>query len=239
MAEDMLIARTGNIVRITLNRPDKGNLVSRDMAQRLKAELAALAEDEELRAVLLTGAGKDFCVGRDSAVDRANPPKTGVEWHSRVARTILDVYGAIRDCPVPVIAAVRGKAIGFGCAMVGACDIAYVADDSRFALSEMGYDIAPTLALFALAKVSAKMRAGMVYSRAEIDAHTALAAGLASRVVLGGNLESEVEGLLASMAEYPAINVRTVKRYLNNGIDADPRIASDLAGFTLATVKSR
>src|SRR3546814_8451081 len=97
---------------------------------------------------------------------------------------ILGVYDAFRRLPVPVLTLVQGRALGFGCAMVGASDVAIAAASARFALPEMKHGIPPTLAISALVpRVAAKTVADLIYSAEEIDASSAFAAGLLSRVV--------------------------------------------------------
>src|SRR3546814_7438077 len=87
---------------------------------------------------------------------------------------ILGVYDAFRRLPVPVLTLVQGRALGFGCAMVGASDVAIAAASARFALPEMKHGIPPTLAISALVpRVAAKTVADLVYSAEEIDASSA------------------------------------------------------------------
>src|SRR3546814_14231017 len=104
---------------------------------------------------------------------------------------ILGVYDAFRRLPVPVLTLVQGRALGFGCAMVGASDVAIAAASARFALPEMKHGIPPSLAISALVpRVAAQTVADLVYSAEEIDASSAFAAGLISRVVSDGELDA-------------------------------------------------
>lgn len=238
MAREIIVQRKGRIVHITLNRPRKGNLMSTKMKEILTDTVDGLGRDNKTSVIVLRGNGKDFCHGREQKLP-GGPPKNAFDLHARAMSKILAVYKAFRDCPVPIISAVHGKALGFGCALVGGSDIAYASTAARFALPEMAHGTAPTLAMAALARVAPKTVLDLVYSREEIDAETALATGLVSRVVAPEALDAAVDGLCERLAAYDPTDVKTVKRFQWTGPQLHPDIMSDLAGYTLATVRSR
>jgi len=238
MAKEILVQRKGRIVHITLNRPGKGNLMSAKMKALLTETVDGLGRDDKTCAIVLRGNGKDFCHGREQQLP-GGPPKNAFDMHNRAMGKILEVYTAFRNCPVPIISVVQGKALGFGCALVGGSDIAYASTAARFALPEMAHGTAPTLAMAALAKVASKTVMDLVYSREEIDAETALATGLVSRVFPPAEIEKAVAGLLERLGEYDPVDVKTVKRFQLTGPQLHPDIMSDLAGYTLSTVRSR
>ena len=239
MAKPILVERKGPFVTITLNRPRRGNVFTHTMMQQLAAHVNEIATDPKLRAVVLRGNGIDFCHGRDPKGPGGPPPNNAFDLHGKVFSKILDVYKAFRECPAPIVAVVQGKALGFGCALVGASDVAIASDGARFALPEMGHGIAPTLAMSALAKVAPKTVANMVYSMEEIDAHTALAVGLVSQVVGADQLDCTLNALLSKLSGYDVAAIQTIKRFLATGPQLDPGTMSDLAGYTLATVATR
>ncbi len=238
MAKEILVQRKGRIVHITLNRPRKGNLMSTPMKEFLTDTVNGLGRDDKTCAIVLRGSGKDFCHGRDPKLP-GGPAKSAFDLHARAMSKILAVYTAFRNCPVPIISVVHGKALGFGCALVGGSDVAYASTEARFALPEMAHGTAPTLAMAALAKVAPKTVIDLVYSREEIDAETALATGLVSRVFAPDKLDAAVDGLCERLASYDPVDVKTVKRFQLTGPQLHPDIMSDLAGYTLATVRSR
>lgn len=238
MANDIIIEPKGPFLHVTLNRPDQGNLMSTPMKELLTDTVNEAAKDADLRAIVLRGNGEDFCHGREQALPDG-PPKNAFDAHNRVMGKILAVYDAFRNCPAPIVAAVHGKALGFGCALVGGADIAYAADSARFALPEMTHGTAPTLAISALAHVAPKTVTDMVLSVEEIDAQAALAAGLVSRVVPAGELDANVDRLLERLAGYDPIDIRAVKRFVATGLTLPPDTMADLAGYTLATIRSR
>ncbi len=239
MAQAILIERKGPFAFLTLNRPRRGNLINDAMMRKLPETIDGLAADKNLRAVVLRGSGPDFCLGRDQRPGPGGPPKSAFELHDRVMSRILAVYKAFRECPAPIVSTVQGRALGFGCAMVGGSDIAYAAEDARFSLPEMTHRTAPTLAISALAKVAPKTVMDMVLSVDEIDANTALASGLVSRVVAPDALDASIDALLEKLAGYDVAAIRTVKRFVATGPGLAPDIMSDLAGYTLATVGTR
>jgi enoyl-CoA hydratase/carnithine racemase len=239
MAQAILVERKGPFVHITLNRPRRGNVFTHAMMGQLAGHVNEAATDDKLRAIVLRGNGNDFCHGRDPKGPSGPPPGTAFELHGKVFSKILGVYKAFRDCPAPIVSVVQGRALGFGCALVGGSDIAIAADGARFALPEMAHGTAPTLAMSALAKVSPKALANMVYSMDEIDAPTALSVGLVSRVVAEDTLDEALAALLDRLAGYDVAAIRTVKRFLATGPRLDPDTMSDLAGYTLATVNTR
>ena len=185
MAQQLIIQKKNSFLNVTFNRPRKGNLFTTKTQAMLADAVTDAGRDEKIRAIVMRANGKDFCHGREQKLP-GGPPKNAYDAHNRVMSQILAVYHAFRHCPAPIISVVHGKALGFGCALVGGSDIAYATDDSRFALPEMSHGTAPTLAMAALAKVHPKVLTDMVLSMKEIDAQTALGAGLLSRVYPAG-----------------------------------------------------
>jgi enoyl-CoA hydratase/carnithine racemase len=239
MAKAILVERDGPFAYLTLNRPRRGNVITHAMMQQLADHVDAFAADKNLRAIVIRGNGKDFCHGRDPKPASGARPGSAFELHDQVYRKILGVYKAFRDCPAPIITAVQGRALGFGCALVGGSDIAIAAEDARFGLPEMAHGTAPTLAMSALAKVAPKALVHMVYSMDEINAQTALAVGLVSRTASASALDETVSALLAKLTGYDVEAIRTVKRFVATAPQLDPDTMSDLAGYTLATVNTR
>ena len=115
MSSDILTARKGPVLEITLNRPQIGNAASDAMAVELTKLLLGAGETSEI--VVLRGAGEDFCVGRETMGKR--PPGAPPEAFELRRRNdvVFNCYGAFRRCEIPVIGVVRGRAFGFGCAI--------------------------------------------------------------------------------------------------------------------------
>ena len=129
MSEDILDQCDGNILTITLNRPEQGNALNDTGI----AQLASLLQGAPQRArlVLLKAAGDDFCVGR-LAPRGAAAPKLEALQVRRGRDVVFNCYAAFRESPIPIIAAVQGRALGFGCAIASCADITIAAENARF-----------------------------------------------------------------------------------------------------------
>lgn len=233
----LIVDDTEPFVRVTLNRPRRGNLVTPQMMLDLPRAIAAVGPRH--KAVVLRGAGPDFCLGREPKPIPGGRTDTAFNAHAAVMSPILAVYRSARRCPVPLIAVVQGRAHGFGCGLVGACDIAIAADDAQFALPEMDKGIPPTLVMCALADVNRKTLVDMVYSCARVDAAAAHSVGIVSRLAPAGELESALDALLDRLRQYDTAQVRFIKDFAGKPGHVDPDTLSELAGYTLATAFTR
>ena len=237
MAAHLIVDNSEPFLRITLNRPRRGNVVTPRMMLDLPGAIAAVGPLH--KAVVVRGAGPDFCLGREPGPIPGGRTDTAFNAHAAVMAPILAVYRAARVCPVPLIVAVQGRAHGFGCGLVGVCDIALAADDARFALPEMDKGIPPTLVMCALADANRKTLVDMVYSCESVNAATALAAGIVSRVAPADDLDTALDALLDRLRGYDAARIRFIKGFAGKPGHVDPETLSDLAGYTLATAMSR
>src|SRR5258708_3000031 len=113
MTDAIQTGREGLVATITLDRPAEGNLLTLDMIGALRAALRNAGE-RDAKVILLRARGSDFCRGRES---KAGPPPSALALRNNVLQTILDVFDAIGTAPQPVVGAVQGQALGFGCAL--------------------------------------------------------------------------------------------------------------------------
>ena len=168
MADEILVKQDGPILRITLNAPDRGNAVTDDNVRELTKLISGAGEKADI--VVLRGAGKDFCVGRAGMGAR---PATEPTAYARrgFSDVVFDAYGAMRNCPIPIIAVVQGGAHGFGCAIAAACDITIASDKAMFSVPEMAHQIMPTMVMSSFVdRVPRKAMAYLVYSMFEVSA---------------------------------------------------------------------
>ena len=237
MADDVLIERDDDIAKVTLNMADDGNRVSDPLAIQLTETLRELAEDS--RAIIFTGAGDDFCLGRSQMGRRGGggPPEAlDLRDNNEV---VFNAYGAFRDAKIPIVSVVRGRALGFGCALAAVCDMTIAADNARFSLPEMGHNIMPTMAMSSLVdRLHRKAAVFMTYSTEEIDAGTALAYGLVSKIATLADLDGEVDKLIAALKKAPMPAVLAVKEFARNAFHNDIRTVNDFARNLHATVNS-
>jgi enoyl-CoA hydratase/carnithine racemase len=122
----VLVEKQDGIATVTLNRPDKLNALNKELRSTFCAEMLRLRDDPEIRVVIITGAGRAFCVGLD--LKELGTGKSGIREENNV--TFITV---IEDMPLPVIAAVNGFAITGGFEIVLACDIVIAAEEAQFA----------------------------------------------------------------------------------------------------------
>jgi enoyl-CoA hydratase len=236
MANDVLIEHDGDIAKVTLNMAGDGNRVSDPLAIQLAATLRELAADA--RAIIFTGAGDDFCLGRSGMGRQGGGRPEALDLRDN-NEIIFDAYGAFRDVDVPIVSVVRGRALGFGCALAAVCDMTIAADNARFSLPEMGHNIMPTMAMSSLVdRLHRKAAVFMTYSTEEIDAQTALAYGLVSKVTSLADLDGEVEKLIAALKKAPLPAVKAVKEFARNAFHNDIRTVNDFARNLHATVNS-
>jgi enoyl-CoA hydratase len=236
-SEQILIHRDGDLLNIVLNRPEKGNSLNAEMGDII---IRALAEiDDTVKLVRLSGAGADFCAGRDSPIPTLGPKPSAETIRKVVAAPPLALYDAIKNAPVPVVAVVRGRAVGAGCGLACVCDITFSSDEATYAIPEMERDIPPTLVMTALIdRVPSKTLSYMVYSREALDAEQALQAGLIKRVVPAAQLDAEADKLIATMLSNSAVSLRAVKQYLLLAKDMSGPAASSFAATLAATALS-
>ena len=239
MSDFVRCEQANGVTTITLNRPDCGNLVSNDMGGEIAGMIAAAAAADS-RLIVLRGAGNDFCLGRDSAALRAaGPYRNSLEMRRGNTEPALAVYGAFRRTTVPVLGIVQGRAIGFGCALAGLCDVTIASDDSQFQLPEMDHGIPPCLAMSALlGNVTPKAIMHLVYSTEVVDAQRAIAMGLVSKIVARGALQNEADDFIKkTLGRVPAA-VPAVKEYMRSAPRMEPQAAADFGSNLLAGVLS-
>ena len=237
MDDVLQLEQDGAIARITIDRPDKGNMLTLEMLDYVSALIIDAGCDPNIKAISISSVGDDFCLGRDPASAPEDTPKNGIEMREALTAPILGFYDAVRGADIPVVATIQGRAAGFGCAAAAVCDITIAADDTRFSLPEMKHDLPPTAAMSAhLDRSMPKSVAWMVYSTDEIDAQTARAAGFVSHIVPAADLYTRADEILATLAGRNRISLATCKTYLANARLMETPQASDYAANMLALV---
>ena len=236
MADDILVKQDGAILRITLNAPDRGNAATDDMVVRLTKMIADAPKTSDI--VVLRGSGKDFCVGRAGMGARPSPEPTAYTRRN-FSDVVFDAYGAMRGCPLPIIAVVQGGAHGFGCAIAAACDITIASDQAKFSVPEMSHQIMPTMVMSSFVdRVPRKAMAYLVYSMFEVSPERALSYGIVSDVVPAAQLDAHVDKLTAAMLKAPRISLTSAKEYIRTGPDMPVAGAVEYARNLHATINS-
>jgi enoyl-CoA hydratase len=237
MADPVLVQKDGDIVTVTLNRPEAGNR----QTDATWAEVTRIFDDasKSSRLILFKGAGEDFCMGRE-AMGQTQPGPAPEAYAVRDrAETIFNLYGAFRNAKAPVIGIVQGRAIGLGCALAALCDITIAGDKARFSFPETAHRIMPTIAFSALVdRMPRKAATFMMYSAQEIDAHKALTFGLVSNVVAASELDGAVATLVDHLKKMPIAAVLALKEYARTAFGMNTQAATDFARNLHATVNS-
>jgi methylglutaconyl-CoA hydratase len=211
----------GAVARITLNRPEKKNALNDAVVTGLKQALLQAKDDAEVRAVVITGAGADFCSGADlSALQKIS--EASVAENVLDARALLDLFVLIRDFPVPVLAAVRGRALAGGCGLASACDIVLAASDARFGYPEVKIGFVPAMVMAILRRnVSEKSAFELLTRGAEIGAVEARELGLVNQVFAIEEFEEQV-GAYARSFEKTSRSAVSLTKSLLYQIDGMP-----------------
>jgi enoyl-CoA hydratase/carnithine racemase len=192
------VERQGAIVRLTLNRPGKYNVLSAAMIASLKETLAGLASDPNVRVVVLAAEGRAFSAGHDLTEMGRH---VGVEQLRALFAACTELMLTIRHLPQPVIARVQGVATAAGCQLVAMCDLAIASSDARFAVSGITLGLFCATPSVALSRnVPQKAALEMLLTGDFIDAATARERGLVNRVVPPEALDTEIDRLAASIA---------------------------------------
>lgn len=141
---ELIVDTKGPIYLLTLNRPDKRNALNDRLIERLKAALTDADADDNSRAVIIRGAGKDFCSGADLA-SLQKIAEASYEENLEDARRLAELFVLIRKVKVPVIAAVRGRALAGGCGLAMACDLIVADSTAKFGFPEVKIGFVPAM----------------------------------------------------------------------------------------------
>ena len=210
-------SRDGAVLTITLNRPDVLNAFNSELHRGLAAALKE-ARDGGVRAVVITGAGRGFCVGQDLTEFREAPGDIG----SRLRRNYHPNIRAIRALEKPVIAAVNGAAAGAGMSLACACDLRLAADSATFVPAFINIGLIPDSGgSYFVTRILGPARAfEWLASGRRLTAVEAHAWGLVSEVVQTDALPSRAAELAAQLADLPTRGVGMTKRLLDHAVTA-------------------
>jgi enoyl-CoA hydratase/carnithine racemase len=234
------VERRGPVAGVTLDRPTVRNALSTQLLMDLRAAFEDLAADRDVRAVVLAGADPDFCAGADVAELEAGRETGGIAAFDEVFRTALE---AIARHPVPVVARIQGRALGGGCQLVLACDLAVAAEDARLGIpsARLGIVIPLDSMERLVLAVGPRRAAELLLAGRVLHGHEAEAWGLVARSVPPGTLDLEVEELVADLVEAAPLSVRASKLGIGLAVDrtvgrvAAEAEAEELAGAVFAS----
>ena len=215
--ETIIVERLDHIATVTLNRPAALNAQNNPMRRELFAAFAALRQDDAVRAIVVTGAGdRAFSAGADikEFLEAGSPTQ------AREQRKQLDYRAEMDRCPQPIIAAIRGFALGGGLELALACDIRIAAEDAQLGLTEVNLAIIPGGGgTQRLPRVVGRGKAlEMILTGMRVPADEALRIGLVERVVPVAELMPAALGLARTIAEKAPVALRYAKEAVVAGL---------------------
>ena len=201
----------GPVWRITLSRPDARNALSEPMLEELGRALGDAAVSPRARLVLLTGEGPHFCAGADLGELDSDTRGPGGARYESAFETVLS---GIADHPLPVMAVVQGAALGAGCQITVACDLAIAATDARIGIpaSRLGIIINFENVQRLVLSVGPKRAGELLFTGKPISGETAAAWGLVNEAVAPDELTDRAEELAGEIASAAPLSVRGSKR---------------------------
>lgn len=237
MYETLVYEKKGSIGILTINRPEKLNALSNVLISELRALLADIESDDELRVLILTGAGdKAFVAGADIGELVERDARLG----RKVSRERQDVFSRLENLPVPSIAAINGYALGGGLELALACSIRICSERAQFGAPEVKLGIIPgdggTQRLPRLVGKGKAME--MILTGDFIDAQEAFRIGLVNRVVPHENLLETTMELAKKIASRPPLAVKYAKEAVNQsegGSESGYALESYLHALTCTT----
>jgi 2-(1,2-epoxy-1,2-dihydrophenyl)acetyl-CoA isomerase len=227
---------------VELNRPEVLNAWNRQLGMDLLSALRTAAEDESVRVVIVTGAGRAFSSGAD--LKDVSGGESTSDGRPDVYKTLTERYHPImeliREMGKPVVAAVNGGAVGIGCSLALCCDLIVAAESAYFLLAFVNIGLAPDggSSLFVPARVGMTRATEMAMLGERVPATEALQWGLINRVVPDGGLDEEIATLTARLAGGPTRSYAAAKRQVNSWLysrmaeqlDLEARIQQEMAG---------
>ena len=225
MAETVTVTRgasNGAELRIELNRPESMNAWNVQLGLDLRAAVEEAAEDDTVRSVTITGAGRGFSSGADLKAGFEPTP----EGHPDVMSALRDRYhpiiAAVREMPKPVLAAVNGPAVGIGCSLALACDLVLAKESAYFLLAFVNIGLVPDggSSFLVPARVGYARAAEMAMLGERVPALQALEWGLINRVAADDVFDAEVDALAERLATGPTASFAGSKRQLNAWVHA-------------------
>jgi 2-(1,2-epoxy-1,2-dihydrophenyl)acetyl-CoA isomerase len=220
MAETVTLRRgasNGAELRIELNRPDTMNAWNEQFGIELRDAVQQAAEDDSVRSVTITGAGRGFSSGADLKAGFQPTPEGHPDVETVLRERYHPIITTIRTMPKPVLAAVNGPAVGIGCSLALACDLILAKESAYFLLAFVNIGLVPDGGSSVLipARVGHARAAEMALLGERIPALKALDWGLINRVAADDAFDEEVDALAEQLATGPTRSYAGSKRQLN------------------------
>ncbi|MEW6262702.1 MAG: enoyl-CoA hydratase [Thermodesulfobacteriota bacterium] len=225
--EQIIYHKEESLGWITLNRPESLNALTAQLKRELASCLDEIEADDEVKAVIITGAGKAFCVGADIK-ERTRMNLSGPRFYFFQRKT-QDLFLKIENFMKPVIGMINGAAIGGGCELALTCDLRVAAENARFGLPEAKIGVMPVGGgTQRLPRLIGEGRAKeLLFIGDPIEAREALPIGLINRLTSREELKTETVELAKKIIANPPLSIQFIKRAVNAGSRLDMASAVD------------
>jgi enoyl-CoA hydratase len=217
-AAEVMFERRGPAAWITLNRPEKLNAMNGEMVRQLRQRLREVETDDNVKVVVLAGAGRAFSAGYDISEEVDDRIEGAYRWRTALAEDV-DLAMQLWSLSRPTIAAVKGWCLAGACELAMACDLIVAAEDARFGEPEIRYGSGP-VALIMPFVLGQKKTNELLFTGDTIDATEAHRCGLVNRVVPNDELERAVEELVRRIAPAPLAVLKLTKLALLRAYEA-------------------
>jgi 2-(1,2-epoxy-1,2-dihydrophenyl)acetyl-CoA isomerase len=237
---DILYTVENGIARLTLNKPEKLNALSWGSWSEIENAIAAAEADDDVKVVLITGAGRGFCAGTDltTGTTEADWPARPLSGRAGMVRSRYLGTAQVYHCRKPTIAVVNGASVGAGFSLAMACDIRIASEAARFsAIFVKRAIVADTGCTWFLPRlVGVENALKMMYTGRIVPAQEALAMGLVSEVVPAEELDARATALAREIATGPSVAIELMKRLtqetFTRDLDSQIEMEQFLQGYT-------
>ena len=211
---ELLVSTENHVAVLTLNRPEKRNALNDNLINLLKNALREIDADNNLRAVVINGAGTDFCSGADLSVLQ-KVAEGSILDNLHDAESLMELFALMRRVKVPVIAAVHGRALAGGCGLATGCDLVLATRSAKFGYPEIKIGFVPAIVAAILRRNLSEKRAFELITRGfEFDAGEAEKYGLVNQIFDESTFAEDVKNYVAAFEKVSRSAVMLSKRLL-------------------------
>lgn len=216
--ETLLVEQIEGVVEVTLNRPEKYNALTAQVAREIIDVCKKVGRDASMRAILLTGAGRGFCAGQD--LDEVDDRSGDHSFRSHLLKTYNPMAMAMRTLEKPIVVAVNGAAAGAGFGLALAGDIRYASEHAKFVPAFIGIGLVPDtgVSYWLPRLIGAGRAAEVLFSNERINAQQAAEMGLVNKVFPADSFLDEARSLAQKLASGPTLGIGLTKRILNHSL---------------------
>ncbi|MBO6725285.1 MAG: enoyl-CoA hydratase/isomerase family protein [Rhizobiaceae bacterium] len=227
-----------HVARLTIERPEKRNALSQAMWLELTDRLETAIADPDVRVILISGAGDHFCAGAD--IGEFDTVRRNAETARAYEKANSDAFAAIRNAPVPTIAAIRGICFGGGFGIAAACDIRLASEDARFCVPAARLGLAyPHDAMADIVHACGPQFAKyLTFSAAQLAAEEALRIGFLAEIHATDGLDERATELAGQIARAAPLSVKASKAAIKAVLSSASTDAADAAALGAATFES-